>query len=56
MPNRKSRDSLRAERDTFGTVEVPSDVYFGAETGRCLINFQFAELEERMPVSELQLD
>lgn len=56
MPNPKTRETLRAERDTFGTVEVPGDVYFGAETGRCLINFQFAELEERMPVSERQLD
>lgn len=49
--NLKSPASLRTENDTLGKVEVPGDVYFGAETGRCLINFPVGDVDERMPVS-----
>lgn len=47
----KSETSLRTENDTLGKVEVPGNVYFGAETGRCLINFPVGDVDERMPVS-----
>lgn len=38
----------RIETDTFGDIEVPSDKYFGAQTGRSLINFPIGI--ETMPV------
>ena len=39
--------SLRMESDTFGTLEVPSEKYYGAQTARSLINFPIGE--ELMP-------
>ncbi len=39
--------SVRIERDTMGEVEVPSDRYWGAQTGRSLMNFKIGG--ERMP-------
>ena len=39
--------STRAESDSFGELEVPSDKYFGAQTARSLINFPIGE--EIMP-------
>ena len=39
--------SVRIERDTMGEVEVPSDRYWGAQTGRSLMNFKIGS--ERMP-------
>ena len=39
--------STRAESDSFGELEVPSDKYFGAQTARSLINFPIGE--ETMP-------
>jgi fumarate hydratase class II len=32
-------DSIRTERDTMGTVEVPADAYYGAQTQRAVENF-----------------
>lgn len=39
--------STRKERDTMGEIEVPATAYYGAQTGRSLINFPIGE--ERMP-------
>ena len=39
--------ATRIERDTLGTVEVPADRYWGAQTGRSLDNFRIGT--ERMP-------
>ena len=35
--------SLRMESDTFGTLEVPSEKYYGAQTARSLINFPIGQ-------------
>ena len=40
--------STRSERDTFGTIEVPSDRYWGAQTQRSLLHFAISN--ERMPM------
>src|SRR3954464_1225550 len=37
----------RVETDTFGPIEVPADLYWGAQTQRSLQNFRIGE--ERMP-------
>ncbi|KXB98701.1 MAG: class II fumarate hydratase [Chlorobi bacterium NICIL-2] len=39
--------SARLERDTMGTIEVPADVYYGAQTARSLLHFAIGT--ERMP-------
>jgi len=39
--------ATRTERDTLGTVEVPADRYWGAQTARSLDNFRIGS--ERMP-------
>jgi fumarate hydratase class II len=39
--------ATRSERDTLGTVEVPADRYWGAQTARSLANFPIGT--ERMP-------
>lgn len=41
--------SIRVENDSFGPIEVPSDKYWGAQTGRSLINFPIGW--EKMPAS-----
>ena len=38
---------MRAESDSMGTIEVPDDVYWGAQTARSLIHFNIGE--DRMP-------
>src|SRR5262244_3596480 len=38
---------FRIEKDTFGEVEVPANVYWGAQTQRSLMNFKISS--ERMP-------
>jgi fumarate hydratase class II len=38
---------FRTEHDTMGQIEVPEDVYYGAQTARSLRNFDLGE--ERMP-------
>jgi fumarate hydratase class II len=41
--------SVRIERDSMGEIEVPSNVYWGAQTARSLIHFKIGE--EKMPRS-----
>jgi len=38
---------MRTETDSMGTIEVPDDVYWGAQTARSLIHFNIGE--DRMP-------
>jgi len=38
----------RLERDTMGTIEVPADKYYGAQTARSLMNFKIGT--EKMPL------
>ncbi|UYN98489.1 MAG: class II fumarate hydratase [Devosia sp.] len=40
--------SMRVESDTMGTIEVPNDKYYGAQTARSLQNFDIGG--EKMPV------
>ena len=39
--------STRVESDTMGTIEVPNDKYYGAQTARSLMNFDIGG--EKMP-------
>ena len=41
--------SYRVEHDSFGEIKVPTDKYYGAQTGRSLINFPIGV--ETMPKS-----
>ncbi|TRZ57861.1 MAG: class II fumarate hydratase [Rhodocyclaceae bacterium] len=43
--------TTRIERDSFGTIEVPADMLWGAQTQRSLANFRIST--ERMPASLL---
>ncbi|KAK4534234.1 hypothetical protein CDCA_CDCA01G0259 [Cyanidium caldarium] len=40
----------RTERDTFGTIQVPNDKYYGAQTARSILNFDIARATDRMPL------
>ncbi|MCX7880747.1 MAG: class II fumarate hydratase [Ignavibacteria bacterium] len=40
--------ATRIERDSMGEIEVPANVYWGAQTARSLIHFKIGE--ERMPL------
>jgi fumarate hydratase class II len=40
----------RIEKDTIGEVEVPADVYWGAQTQRSLTNFKIAQETNKMPL------
>jgi fumarate hydratase, class II len=40
---------FRTEKDTMGTVQVPADVYWGAQTQRSIENFKIAPDISRMP-------
>src|SRR3954465_2050226 len=40
---------FRIEKDTMGTVEVPADVYWGAQTQRSIENFKIAQDINKMP-------
>lgn len=42
--------SVRTEKDTMGTVEVPADKYWGAQTQRSLENFAIGGDNMRMPM------
>jgi fumarate hydratase class II len=42
----------RTERDTFGTIEVPADRYWGAQTERSRRNFRIGEELMPLPVIE----
>lgn len=39
----------RIEKDTMGTVQVPADVYWGAQTQRSIENFKIAQDINKMP-------
>jgi fumarate hydratase, class II len=39
----------RTEKDTMGTVQVPADVYWGAQTQRSIENFRIAQDINKMP-------
>src|ERR1043166_6325817 len=39
----------RTEKDTMGTVQVPANVYWGAQTQRSIDNFRIAEDINKMP-------
>jgi fumarate hydratase, class II len=41
--------ATRTETDSFGTIEVPADAYWGAQTQRSIANFPFPP-HERMPM------
>ncbi|MBL0104707.1 MAG: class II fumarate hydratase [Bacteroidetes bacterium] len=41
--------STRKEKDTMGVVEVPADVYWGAQTQRSIDNFKIAQDINKMP-------
>lgn len=40
--------SVRTETDSFGALDVPADMYFGAQTARSLINFPIGD--ETLPI------
>ncbi|MDD2320235.1 MAG: aspartate ammonia-lyase [Geobacteraceae bacterium] len=37
--------NTRIEKDTLGTLEVPDDVYYGAQTARAIVNFPISGLK-----------
>ena len=37
--------TMRREKDTLGTVEVPDDAYYGAQTARAVANFPISGLK-----------
>lgn len=41
--------SMRAESDAFGEIQVPADRYWGAQTERSLENFRINQPQDRMP-------
>src|SRR3954467_13722813 len=41
--------NYRIEKDTMGEVQVPADVYWGAQTQRSIENFKIAEDISKMP-------
>jgi fumarate hydratase class II len=41
--------NYRIEKDTMGTVQVPADVFWGAQTQRSVENFKIAEDINKMP-------
>ena len=41
--------TFRPEKDTMGTVQVPADAYWGAQTQRSIENFPIAQDINRMP-------
>ncbi|HRG33251.1 MAG: class II fumarate hydratase [Saprospiraceae bacterium] len=42
--------SFRTEKDTMGLVQVPSHVYWGAQTQRSIDNFKIARETNKMPI------
>lgn len=44
----------RVERDTMGEVQVPNNVYWGAQTQRSLQNFKIGGPAERMPMEVIR--
>ncbi len=46
--------SFRTEKDTMGTVQVPADALYGAQTQRSIDNFKIAQDINRMPREIIQ--
>jgi len=46
--------AVRIESDSFGSVEVPADKYYGAQTARSFINFAIGGETERMPIQVIR--
>ncbi|CUA71341.1 fumarate hydratase, class II [Rhizoctonia solani] len=46
---RMMAQKFRTEKDTFGDLQVPADVYWGAQTQRSLMNFDIGGPSERLP-------
>ncbi|MBK9962358.1 MAG: class II fumarate hydratase [Saprospiraceae bacterium] len=46
--------SFRTEKDTMGLVQVPSHVYWGAQTQRSIDNFKIARETNKMPIEIIQ--
>src|SRR6187401_2927863 len=46
----QNNNTWRTEKDTMGTVQVPADKYWGAQTQRSIENFKIARETNRMPV------
>ena len=46
--------AVRIESDSFGTVEVPADKYYGAQTARSFANFAIGGETERMPIQVIR--
>jgi len=42
--------NYRTEKDTMGTIQVPADKYWGAQTQRSIENFKIAQDISKMPV------
>lgn len=42
--------SFRIESDTMGKIDVPNDVYWGAQTQRSINNFKIGGVQARMPI------
>ena len=40
---------FRTEKDTMGPVQVPANVYWGAQTQRSIENFKIAQDTDKMP-------
>lgn len=49
MAKNKAKGTHRQEKDSIGTIDVPLDKYWGAQTARSLIHFSIGE--DRMPRS-----
>eukprot|EP00882_Tetradesmus_deserticola_P008786 GHRQ01009267.1.p1 GENE.GHRQ01009267.1~~GHRQ01009267.1.p1 ORF type:complete len:272 (+),score=78.07 GHRQ01009267.1:114-929(+) len=45
-----SSAAVRVEKDTMGSLEVPADRYWGAQTQRSIQNFKIGGARERMPI------
>ncbi len=48
-PINTQKMTFRTEKDTMGPVQVPSQVYWGAQTQRSIMNFPIAEDINKMP-------
>ena len=46
--------NYRTEKDTLGKVQVPADVYWGAQTQRSIENFKIARETNQMPIEVIR--
>src|SRR5882724_9467825 len=47
IDNQSTSQKTRVEKDSMGDVEVPSDMYYGAQTQRSLVHFNIGD--DKMP-------